>query len=402
MSGVKVIVQKELKRVFKDKRLILSLFILPAVLIIGLYTLIGELTSSMEHDTQEHVSTVYLVNQPEGFSALLEESGFIKEASITELNQDRMEAVKEDILSGKGDLIVEFGKDFTKEIAAYQKAGDPVPSVTLYYNTVEQYSVIAKEKFEELVLSKLEQNLLGERLGNIELLTVFERKTEVIVDEEKENGQFFSMMLPYFITFMLFAGAMGLGVDAITGEKERGTMASMLLTPLKRSEIVVGKLVSLSILSGLSSMVYAVSLIAAMPMMMKNMGGESASISFSLVQVIELLLIMLVMVYLYVALISLLSVLAKTAKEATTYVTPIYIVVIVAGLITMFQGGFEKPLYIYAIPIYGNALAIQNLMVNELTIAQFLSSIAGTGGLAIIVTYLITKAFHSEKIMFNA
>ena len=52
-------------------------------------------------------------------------------------------------------------------------------------------------------------------------------------------------MLPYFITILLFAGAMGLGVDMITGEKERGTMASLLVTPVKRSSIVLGKVFAL-------------------------------------------------------------------------------------------------------------------------------------------------------------
>ena len=404
MNGAKIIIQKELKRVYQDKRLVVSLFILPAVLIIGLYTLIGNLSSSMESDVNEHISSIYIINQPNDLNAILESTDFLKSASIFELNKEELPAIKNKILDGKADLIVEFSDTFLQDIVAYQGQGDKVPAVTLYYNTIEQYSMAAKSKFEEQILNKFEQKLLGDRLGSIELLTVFDRKTQVIVDEEKESGQFFSTLLPYFITFMLFAGAMSLGVDAITGEKERGTMASMLLTPLKRREIVVGKLVSLCILSGISSMVYSIALIIAMPMMMGGFGeGETtANFSFSVIQIIQLLLIMLVMVYLYVALISLIAVLAKTAKEATTCMTPIYIVVIVAGLITMFQGGFEKPLYMYAIPVYGNALAIQNLMLNELTISQFLSSIAGTGLLAVIITIAITRAFNSEKIMFNA
>ena len=60
---------------------------------------------------------------------------------------------------------------------------------------------------------------------------------------------------------MLFQGAMGLGVDTITGEKERGTIASMLLSPIKRSQIVFGKLISLGILTALSSVIYTVSVV---------------------------------------------------------------------------------------------------------------------------------------------
>ena len=62
---------------------------------------------------------------------------------------------------------------------------------------------------------------------------------------------------------MLFAGAMSLGVDAIT-EKGEGTLSSMLVAPI-RSEIVFGKLISLAILSGISATVYAISIVIAMP-----------------------------------------------------------------------------------------------------------------------------------------
>lgn len=405
MSGIKIIIQKELTRVFKDKKLVFSLFILPAVIIIGMYTLLGSMMTSLNDDVTQHISLVEIQNMPEGLDEIIKDSGFSMSSQLTYLAaQDDIMKSKDKILNGEMDLLVVFDENFLEHAAAYKKVGDPVPSVMLYYNTSGNYSSTAKEKFDEMVLSELRNNVLTERLGNIELLTAFDMKTQIIVDEEKQGGEQLAMMLPYFITFLLFAGAMGLGVDAITGEKERGTMASMLLTPLKRQDIVVGKLVSLTILSGLSSLVYATAMIIAMPMMTGGFGGEqiSSNVNFSIQQILQLVVIMLVMVYLYVAIVSLLAVLAKTAKEATTYVTPIYIVVLVAGLLTMFQGGMEKPLYQYMIPVYGNALSIQNLMTNELTMQQFLFSIGGTGLAAIIVTIFITKAFNSEKIMFNA
>ena len=56
-----------------------------------------------------------------------------------------------------------------------------------------------------------------------------------IINEQKASGQMLATMFPYLITILLFAGTMSLGVDTITGEKERGTMASMLVTPVKRA-----------------------------------------------------------------------------------------------------------------------------------------------------------------------
>lgn len=404
MNGAKTIIAKELKRVFKDKKLVFSLFILPAVLIVGMYSLMGKMVNNMVDNVEKHISVVYIENAPENLGEVMDASGYAEGAEVNFItDKDSMEDLKNKVLTEEVDLIVSFPTTFLEDISAYKNVGDTIPDVTLIYNTAADYSSQAYSTFKTEVLDNLQQNLLAARLGNLEQLTVFHTNDQVIVNEDKENGKVLAMILPYLITFMLFVGAMSLGVDAITGEKERGTMAKLLLTPIKRSQIVLGKLISLVILSSISAIVYAVSMIVAMPMMASSFGEDGGiSVKFSPLQIVQMLIIMLIMVYLYVGLVALVAVIAKTAKEANTYVSPIYIVVIVAGLLTMYQGGFEKPMYSYAIPIYGNSLAIQNLMTNELTWTQFFCSIGGTAALAIIITVLLTKAFNNEKVMFNA
>ncbi|QHQ60482.1 ABC transporter permease [Anaerocolumna sedimenticola] len=407
MFGAKQIIKKEMTRVFTDKKLIISLFILPAVLIIGIYYFLGQMQTAMMNDINKHVSTIYIQNVPEDFKDIITSSKL--EATIKYLKPGAdLTKVKEGILNGNTDLLVVFEEDFLNKVNAYKKS-NTIPEVKTYYNTSEDYSNAARENFVNVVLTAYEQKLLKERFGNVNQLTVFhtdvDPSTSVIVDEKKATGKIFGTLLPYLITFMLFQGAMSLGIDAITGEKERGTMASMLLTPLKRREIVVGKLISISILASLSAAVYAVSMIAAMPVMLKNLGEDSMeglSLKFSAIQAAELLAILIVMVYLYVSVVALAAVLAKTAKEAAAYVTPILIVVIVAGMATMFSGNEEKALSSFAIPVYGSAISIQNILVGELTLPQFGATIGGTLLLAVFLTVLITRAFNSEKVMFNA
>jgi sodium transport system permease protein len=349
---------------------------------------------------------VYIQNAPQEVKNLIDATGYKEGINLTYLaTGDSTEQIEADILAGDAELLVIFADQFMENADSYKNAEDTIPKLTLCYNTTGNYSSAAVDVFRVMVLDNLERSILAARFGNLNLLTAFETESKIIVDEDKANGEFIAMMLPYFITFMLFVGAMSLGVDAITGEKERGTMASMLLSPIKRRDIVVGKLVSLSILSAISAAIYAISMLLAMPMITKTFtGGESVEIgiSFSVLQIAELFAIMLAMVYLYVALVAFVAVLAKTAKEAGAYVSPIYILVMVCGLLTMFTGGMEKSLGQYAIPIYGNALAIQNLMTNELTGTQFLLSFGGTILAGVLFTVLLTKAFNSERIMFNA
>lgn len=410
MKGTSIIIRKELKRVFGDKRLVFSLFILPAILMVGIYSLMGTLIGGMESDISEHISSVYIVNAEDSLKSVISMTEYDKTAEINYLTASEYETMKSEledqVLKGTTQLIAVQDPDFMSKIAAYKTAGDSIPTIDIFYNSTENYSSQAYSVFSSMVLNTYREMLLSERLGNLEMLNVFTQNDNQIIKEEKANTQFISMMLPYLITLMLFSGVMSVGVDAIAGEKERGTLASMLITPVSRREIAVGKLVSMSILASLSAIVYSASMILAMPLMGSSMGDMAnegfGGLTLGPVQCIELLVIMLVMVYLFVAVIGFLSVLAKDTKTASTYISPVYIVVILAAMTTMFNSGAKIPTARYAIPIYGNALAIRDLCGNELAMANFGASVIGTLVLAAILTFAITRAFNDEKIMFNA
>jgi sodium transport system permease protein len=407
MNGTKNIISKELTRVFKDKKLIFSLFIMPAVMIVGMYSLMGTLMSNMMSDIEEHIPSVYIQNAPNNLETAIGTVGY--EANIQYLDAaENTDELKDGILKGTVDLLVIFEEGFSDTIESYKVAGDPIPEVKTFYNSAEDYSSVARNNFVNNVLYSYQQTIIAERLGNMEQLQVFyidkDPVTSNIVDEKKESGKVFGMLLPFLINIMLFAGAMGLGVDAITGEKERGTLSSMLVSPIKRGEIVFGKLISLAILSSISAAVYAVSIVVAMPLLMSGAsGGEigGLSLNFTMLEIVQLMIIMVVVVYLYVSLVALVAVIAKTAKEANTYVMPLYILVMLGSLMT-FMGAGESKLINFFIPIYNSAVCIQNLLMGELTLAQFGATVASLILVAVLVTSLITKAFNSEKIMFNA
>ena len=108
------------------------------------------------------------------------------------------------------------------------------------------------------------------------------------------------------------------------------------------------------------------------------------------------------MILLYVSVIALVSILAKTSKEATSYVTPMYLLVIVVGMVSMYNTKDTMAEYLYAVPFYGNTLAIQKIFTSGLTINEFVFAVGGLGLAIVILVWLLTKAFDSEKVMFNA
>ena len=125
-------------------------------------------------------------------------------------------------------------------------------------------------------------------------------------------------------------------------------------------------------------------------------------LSFSVLQAVQLLMIMLLLIFLYVSIISLFAVLAKDVKAASTYISPLYIVVTIVGMMSMFSSGREHPVFHYMIPVYGNALAIANLCDNGLAMTNFFACLVGSFAVSVILAAAITKAFNSERVMFNA
>ena len=412
MNGMSIIIKKELKRVFGDKKLVFSMFILPAIIMIALYGIMGFMIGKMNSDIEENVNKVYVVNSDDRMKNAITASGFDKTNDITYLNEADFRAkeqdIRDEVLNGDAQLVVYMDKDFNQKFTSYTDSSSPVPQIKLSYNTTENYSQNTYGMFATGVLEIYRTGLLQERVGSLDVLNVFDLEDDIIEKEEKAKSRFISMMLPYMIVIMLFAGAMSVGVDAMAGEKERGTLASMLLSPVNRTAIAGGKIIAMMILSGLSAIVYVVSMMIAMPVMSAMGGGESemaggfGGLSLSLVEGLQLAAIMLALVFLFVSIISFMAIRAKDTKAASSLISPIYIVVMVAGMLTMFMSGKEVPISRYFIPVYGNAVAIKDICNGELVASNFLASLAGTVLIAIVLTIGIAKAFDDEKVMFNA
>lgn len=402
LNGIKQIFGKEMARILKDKKMVFSVFLLPVLIMVVLLTIINNLAGQMQSDIEEHKAIVWMQNEPDSFETFLASAGAEYDIRTIASDSDIGEA-EDAILNGDADLLIEFPVDFDAMIAGFQE-GDEVPQIKTYYNPSEEYSSQAYQEISVGVLESYRQTLLAGRVGNPDAITVFTVNSDnddmVIQDDEKASGQALGMMLPYFITILLFAGAMGIGTDMIAGEKERGTMASLLVAPVKRSSIVLGKVFALMVVSGISSLVYVAGMVICTPFMMDSMTGMDEALNLNLGpdQILMLGLLLVAIAFLYSAVVALISVFAKTTKEASSYIMPVYMVVLVVGLLTMFRMGDGGP-WDYYIPFYNSAIALQAILSHELTMSQYLITLVETLALGGILTVLIARAFNNEKVM---
>ena len=403
--GFKVILSKELKRVFGDKKMVFSLFILPIILIAGIYGVMFFLIGKEKSSINEHVSEVYVQNMPDNFSELMAGHTDCKINTIPA--GESVESYKDGLLDGTYDLVVVFPENFYENFKNAD-AGSALPDIKTFYNPSENNSGEARTRFTETYLEEYKQLLLNERFGSLNYAMVFSVDVDnpdmIVQDDGKATGKILGTIIPYLITILIFGGAMGLGVDTIAGEKERGTIANLLISPIKRVDIIMGKIVSNAIVSVLSAGVYVISFIGS-AVVLSGMGGmgemvNGLSLNFTTVQIIQFVVLLLGLVLLYVGIIGFVSLLAKNVKEAQSFIMPVYIIVMFAGMITMYSGDVTSGSYM--IPVYNTSAAFKGIFERTITMNQYLTSTIITYAFAGVMVWLMAKAMNSEKIMLNA
>lgn len=400
MTEMNQICSKELARVFKDKKMVFSVFLLPVIIMVGIMALISNLSQNARKDVNAHDAIVYIQNAPSGFEDFLKAAD--KECKLYKVT-DRSKTEKM-IKNGDADLLIEFPDNFMEAVNQY-KPGAVIPQIKTFYNPSEDYSNAAFDTISKGILETYRQKLLSARVKDMNGLTVFTVNSDnphmILQDEQKAGGKALGMMLPYFITILLFAGAMGIGTDMVAGEKERGTMASLLVAPIKRSSIVLGKVFALMIISGISSIIYVGAMVAFMPQMMGgNIEVKTMQTGFSLStgQIAMLAVLLIAIAFLYSAIIVLVSVFAKTVKEASSYIMPVYMLVLVLGITTIFTTKTPAD-WFYALPIYNTSLTLQGILSQKVSMMQYGMTLGVTLILGVVLIGVIAKAFESEKVM---
>lgn len=403
--GFKVILSKELKRVFGDKKMVFSLFILPIILIAGIYGMMFFLVDKQKSSINEHVSEVFVQNMPDNFSELMSKH---TECNINVIPAgESADTYKDKLLDGTYDLVVVFPENFYENFKNAD-ATSALPDIKTFYNPSEDNSSEARTRFTETYLEEYKQLLLNERFGSLNYAMVFSVDADnpdmIVQDDGKATGKILGTIIPYLITILIFGGAMGLGVDTIAGEKERGTIANLLISPIKRVDIIMGKIAALAIVSVLSAGVYVISFIGSAVVLSKKSGmGEMfsrLSLNFTSLQIVQFVVLLLGLVLLYVGIIGFVSLMAKNIKEAQSFIMPVYIIVMFAGMITMYSGDVTSGSYM--IPVYNTSAAFKGIFERTITMNQYLTSTIITYAFAGVMVCLMAKAMNSEKIMLNA
>lgn len=419
-SDIMTIVSKELNRVFTDKKLVFTTFILPAVSLVLIYSVMGLMIKNTMADQEDHISQIAVIGAPSSFSEIISRNEKDYNATFKLESGENEQVLKDAVYNGKLDALIVFDKAFDQNILAFKQQGS-LPNIDTFYNPTEDYSAAAYEKVTSRILMDFEKQILVKRFGNENFLKAFTidlgNEKNALAPPEKMSGDILGGLVPFLLSIFLFSGGMGIGIDLITGEKERGTMATLLVTPIKREAIAFGKMLSLAIVSLISTASSLVGMVASFPFLKMAFSNESsvsaqgagsgASTSagnlfvLSPAGIFQFLVLAVFLTLIYVGIICIVSVYANSIKEAGTLITPAYMAVMMLGMVTMFSTKIP-PTLAFATPIYGTLMGMKHALSAELTWTMFGINIIVSAFLVAGIIWAIRQMFNSEKIMFGA
>jgi len=390
-NNIGTIAGKEFHRFFGDRRMILSL-IMPALILYLMYSLVMPRIISAA-TAQSKTPTLYTVNLPSelksGLSAM--------KVKLTEGSDADESAFRQKLDGDKDAVLMIFPADFSSAVKSYDvSSGLPAPNVEIFYNSSSDTAgrlfgglTAALDKYESAMSNKFDIN----RDINADIAT-----------SKDTTGRVFSMLMPMLLMIFLFTGCMSFAPDSIAGEKERGTIATMLVTPINRYEIVIGKIIAFAVIAVISGGLTFAAVAASLPNLVSGAADAASKMTFTgygAADYVALLFLILSTVLLMISVVSLMSAYAKTTKEAASLVMPILLIVMLVSLMSMQSNGASLSTALYLIPFYNSVQSMIGIFAYSYSPLNILISVLSNLVYSALVVFAVTKMFNNERAMFS-
>jgi sodium transport system permease protein len=396
MTRVGIIFRKELKDMLRDRRTIFFMIVFP-ILIIPL--LIGGIpkfmTGIMKEKMTEKISIAIIgkENSPDLMSVI---AGVDSIDLVFHVEEDSIETY---IRQKEIDGALKIPKHFTETIKSLETA-----QLTLIYLSTGDFEAI-KKRLERAVnifvndkrTERMEQ--LGVNPNQLEPVHIAHQN---IASDKEKIGKIAGGWLPYMFILYCFMGAMYPALDLGAGEKERGTIETLLTSPAGRMEILLGKFGVISLFGFLSAISGILGLVVGLQFI-TDIPAEIIETAKSIIQLKTITLILLLIVpvsILFSAVLLSISIYAKSFKEAQSLVAPINILIIVPAMIGVIPG-IELNWKTALIPIVNISLISKDILAETVTTGLLFVVFSSMILLAVIGLVFTHWWFNREEVIFR-
>jgi sodium transport system permease protein len=394
--------RKELRDSLRDRRTVMSMIVIPTLMIPGIMAVAIGVSTRAINKAREEVPTVMVLggdDSPVLRAAL---------AAHPKLHLVRTAANwKQQISDKQLRAVIDIPAGFD---AALER-GTPA-EVKIYHYKGELRSGFAVGELRDFLNGYREKTVTARLVGRglpAALVKPFEVRTENVAPPEKVGGNMIGGLIPYLFIILCFTGAMYPAMDLTAGEKERGTMETILCSPVARTDLVLGKFLMVLTASLTTAVISTVVLGVSIAVRVATLGdsGMAAAASSGMDMTLDPagLLLVLAMVLpvavLFCAVLLAVSLFAKSIKEASSYASPMIILIIIPAMMGLMPG-VELNTRLALVPILNIALVSKEL-VSGVFHWHYLALIFGsTCAYAAVALAFCVHMFNRESVLFRS
>ena len=362
------LMKKEFHRFFHDPRLIITL-LLPGFVIFIIYSAMGNWI--FDSDTERYDYKVYLAGESE-VTAYIEQVATQDGSTLAWLNASHEDAIAA-VESGNASAYLVFSENFDSVEGG---------SVEIYYSANGD-----GETFYSLSSMVLQSYGMKFSIVPHSFLT-----------DSDMSMMIWGSLLPMLVVVFVFSACMSVTLESVAGEKERGTLTTILATSVKRTHIALGKILPLCCIAALGATSSFLGVALSLPKMLGiSIGAFIGNYGFS--SYLLLFLTIVGLVPLIVSLISVVSAFSRSVKEASAYTSVVMLLMIVLSIGSALIA--ELGAWSVAVPILNAVVAMQNILAGTASVLNVLLAFGLNILYSALLVILIAKMLSSERIMFG-
>ncbi len=402
LRNVGIVYKKELTEALRDRRTLISTIVVPLLMFPVLTVGFSAVMVSLLNKAEREIPKVIVRGGADSPHVLsdLKKFGGLQFVDSTPDWKDR-------IVNKEVGAAVEIPEGFEASLAQQK------PSTIKIYNYKNEIKSEFAANHVEKALKKYSDKVVKERLAArnlaVSVLNPFEIKQENVAPPEKVGGAAIGGFLGYFVIVLCLQGAMYPAIDLTAGEKERGTMETILSSPVSRMHLVFGKfflvLTAALVTAALSVISMGVSFWASQRLHAFDSGNGSDAASLQLHigmgAIFSVFLMALPLAVMFSAALITIALFAKSYKEAQSYITPLMFVVVIPAIASMLPGVELTP-KLALIPILNVSLLCKDLIAGTYHWNVIAMIFGSTCAYAAAALFLAVKMFQRESVLFRS
>lgn len=397
MNRTFIVFWKELREVMRDRRVLFSTILSPLLITPLLLWGIGMMVKQREESTHREVIPVAVVAPKGGqeMTQAMEGRGFavrrVEERSQAEtlLRNRQVKAVV--LLDEQFDQRL-----YHESTAQVQVLFDPL-------NDTSRDAVTRLRALTDALNAEWLQRRLARRFMTTEFAQPIAMRTQAIQTENPVGNLILSIFLPYVIVLSAFFGAVSPAFDLVAGEKERGTIETLLATPASRRQVVWGKFLTVAVVCLIAAIFAMLGMLLAfaLPTSSRVFMEQAGRFSISVPAIGTLIITLLPLTVFYSATLIIVSTFARNQKEAQTYLIPLSSLVVLPAVASMFVRT-ESALWLSAVPVLNSAVIIKQVLTGIVDVRFVLFSLLVSCVIAGISLQIATRLFERETVLLSS